>query len=94
MTNFQANPVFVSADKLIRDGEGFLFGIIVNSHSSGVISLFDNTETGQLDRDNILTSFTIPAGAQFYMFAVPVKFVNGLFFELVSGTANITLLTD
>lgn len=74
----------------IRTGTGLVYGIIVNSHTSGTMKLWDAlTATGSV----IINTFTFPTGSGIYMFTTPIEFYTGLF-ATVGGTIDYTLLTS
>lgn len=72
----------------IRAGAGQVAGVIVNSHTSGTMKLWDSlTATGTV----IVNTYTFPAGSGMYMFPKPVDFYTGLFFT-VGGTLDYTII--
>lgn len=76
----------LSADGSVKVGGGFMKGVIVTASSSGVIRLYDSTAaSGTVILDQIAVSAADS-------FELPVEFKNGLFFDLVSGTATVTIL--
>lgn len=77
----------VSASGIVKSGAGRFSGFICTASSSGVVRLWDNTTaTGTKILDSLAVSagqiITIPGGC--------TPFANGLYLELVSGTATIT----
>lgn len=79
-----------TTSQAIRSTAGLLYGIIVNSHSSGTLKLWDNTTaTGSV----IMNTFSFPAGSGVYMFPTPIEFYTGLF-ATVGGTLDYTILTS
>lgn len=69
-------------------GAGKFYGLIINSHSSGTIKLWDAlTATGTV----IMNTYTLPAGSQTVLLPTPVDFYTGLFIT-VGGTADYTIL--
>lgn len=77
-----------SASALIKTGAGEVHGIVVNSHSSGTVKLWDAlTATTPV----ILNTYTFPAGSQVISFPEPINFVTGLYCT-IGGTADITVL--
>lgn len=76
-----------TATGLIKTGEGTVHGVIVNSHTSGTVK-FSNGTTAVND---IMGTYTFPAGSQVVNFGNGVRFTTGLFLT-VGGTANITVL--
>lgn len=75
----------ISADTVIKTGFGLLGGIQVTASASGVIRLYDNTAaSGTVIVDQIPV---FPGDS----FEWPVEFQTGLFFDLVSGTATVTV---
>lgn len=78
-----------TASAQIRAGGGKIYGVIVNSHTSGTMKLWDAlTATGSI----IVNTFTFPAGSGVYMFPVPIEFYTGLFIT-VGGTLDYTILS-
>lgn len=78
--------VVVTADTLVKTGEGWIYGFIVNASASGNIRLYDNTAASGTE----LFPSTAVFARDEYMF--PVQFTNGLYFDLVSGTATVTII--
>lgn len=79
----------ISSSAQLAAGPGTLYGIIVNSHSSGTVKLWDAlTATGTV----VMNTFTFASGSQVYMFPVGVSFYTGLY-ATIGGTADITFLT-
>jgi hypothetical protein len=72
---------------LVKTGDGTVHGVIVNSHSSGTIK-FSNGTTAVND---IMGTYTYPAGSQVVNFGAGIKFTTGLFVT-TGGTSNITIL--
>jgi len=69
-------------------GGGKLYGVVVNSHTSGTMKLWDSlTATGTV----IVNTYTFPTGSSTILFPVPVDFYTGLFFT-VGGTLDYTIL--
>ena len=68
---------------------GTLYGIVVNSHTSGTIKLWDNTAgSGTV----ILNTITLTAGPNFINFPMGISFYTGLFIT-VGGTIDYTILS-
>lgn len=68
---------------------GKVYGIIVNSHTSGTIKLWDAlTATGSV----IMNTYTLPSGSQVITFPVPIECYTGLFIT-VGGTIDYTIIT-
>jgi hypothetical protein len=76
----------VSADGIVKTGGGFLHGFLVTASASGVIRLYDNTAASGTV---IVDQLSVAAGD---LIDLPVEFVTGLYFDLVSGTATVTIL--
>lgn len=78
----------ITADTLIRTGGGQVHGVIVNSHTSGTLKLWDAlTATGTV----IANTFTFAAGSQVINFAQPIEFYTGLYAD-IGGTVDLTIL--
>ncbi len=76
-----------TASGLIKTGLGTVHGVIVNSHTSGTVK-FSNGTTAVND---MMGTYTFPAGSQVVDFGAGLVFSTGLFVT-VGGTANITVL--
>lgn len=85
----------VQATKLVRTGAGSIAGIIVNSHSSGTLKLWNNTSAAVpvYGEPLIMDTWTFAAGPQVIMFPNPIRFDIGLF-ATVGGTLNCQLLLN
>lgn len=69
-------------------GGGKFYGLIINSHSSGTIKLWDAlTATAPI----LLNTYTFTAGSQNILLPVPIDFNTGLFIT-VGGTVDYTIL--
>ena len=82
----------LTASALVKTGDGVVAGVIVNSHTSGTLKLWDNTSaTGTV----LVNTFTFPTGSGVYTFPVvdglPPEFTTGLY-ATIGGTADITLV--
>lgn len=76
----------VSADTLVKTGQGWIYGFIVNASATGNIRLYDNTAASGTE---LFPSTPVFARDEYML---PVEFVNGLYFDLVSGAATVTIL--
>lgn len=78
-----------TAGATIKTGQGTVYGIIVNSHTSGTFKLWDNTAgSGTV----ITNTFTLAAaGSQVVLFPAPISFYTGLFMD-VGGTIDYTVI--
>lgn len=77
-----------TATGAVINGAGTVYGIIVNSNSSGTVKLWDAlSATGSV----ILNTFTFPAGSTTYTFPHGIEFYTGLYLT-VGGTLDITIL--
>lgn len=77
-----------TTSQAIKSGVGTLYGIVVNSHTSGTLKLWDNTAgSGTV----IMNTFTFPAGSCAYSFPNGINFNTGLF-ATVGGTIDYTIL--
>lgn len=77
----------LSASALVKTGAGTVKGIVINSHSSGTLKLWDNTSAATTV---LFNTMTFAAGERF----VPLfdaNFNTGLY-ATIGGTADITIL--
>lgn len=73
----------------VKGSAGTLYGISVNSHSSGTIKLWDNTSAASTV---LVNTITLAAGPQQVTFpAVGISFNTGLFIT-VGGTIDYTVI--
>ena len=80
----------LTADTLIRTGNGRVHGFIVNSHTSGTVKLWDNTSAATTV---ICNTITLAAGPQVYNFPAPIEFYTGLYCD-IGGTIDLTIIWD
>ena len=78
----------ITADTLIKTGNGKVYGIVVNSHTSGTIKLWDNTSAATTV---ICNTYTFPSGSQVITFPEPINFNTGLYAD-IGGTVDITVI--
>ena len=78
----------LSASALIKTGAGVIKGIVVNSHSSGTLKLWDNTSGATTV---IFNTITFAAGSGIVLNLPAVEFSTGLY-ATIGGTADITIL--
>lgn len=80
------NINLVADSAVIKSGNGVIYGFTVNSHTSGVVQLFDNTSaTGQV----MFGSMTLGSGER-YVNLGGVCFGSGCA-VLTTGTVNLTM---
>ncbi len=77
----------LSASALVKTGEGQVVGIVVNSHTSGTIKLWDNTSAATTVLNNTMT---LAVGERWIPF-FRETFTTGLFVT-IAGTADITVV--
>lgn len=78
----------ISASAQVKAGVGKVYGVLVNSNSSGTLKLWDAlTATGNV----IMNTYTFPTGSSVIGFPEPINFTVGLF-ATIAGTGDITVL--
>lgn len=78
-----------TASAQIVAGRGRVYGVIVNSNSSGTFKLWDSlTATGTV----ICNTYTVASGSSVITFPEPIEFYTGLFLT-VGGTLDYTIIT-
>lgn len=81
----------ITASGLVKTGSGVLHGVIINSHSSGTLKLWDNTSAaGTVICNTITFSAVATTGERFIPF-YGLAFSTGLY-ATIGGTADITLV--
>lgn len=86
-----ASYTSVSADTAVSAVPVVLVGYYVMASSSGVISIYDNASAAS-GTTILATSKSVSAGDSVIL-SVPIIMTNGVFFDLVSGTATVLVLT-
>jgi hypothetical protein len=77
----------LAASALVKTGAGVVKGVVINSHTSGTLKLWDNTSAATTV---LCETMSFAVGERF----VPLfdaNFNTGLF-ATIAGTANITIL--
>jgi len=88
------NPVSyiqLSADGVVKASPGELYGVTVIASSTGIIRVYDNASaaSGTLLWSSVSA---VTAGSVIHFGGNGIKAKNGLFFDLVSGTATVNVL--
>lgn len=79
----------LTASGVIKAAPGTLRKLVINSHSSGVIRLWNNASAASGTAFG--GAMTLAAGERTVEVG-PAYFTTGIFLEIVSGSANITPL--
>lgn len=79
----------IATGQAIGPGAGTVNKVVVNTHSSGVISLIDNPNGGVSGRV-ILADTTLVSGAQ--VLDINADYAEGVTVKLVSGSATLQLV--
>lgn len=79
--------VNLSASALVKTGAGQAYGVVINSHTSGTLKLWDNTAASGTVLCNTIT---FVAGERFIPL-LGATFGTGLY-ATIGGTADITIL--
>ena len=83
----KCSDINITTSTLIKTGAGNVYGIVIGSHTSGTIKLWDNTSaTGTV----IVNTMTLAVGERFIPL-LGASFTTGLFVT-IAGTADITIL--
>lgn len=82
-----ASETNLSASALIKTGSGRVHGIVVNSHTSGTLKLWDNTAASGTV---LFETITLAAGERWIPF-FGATFGTGLYLT-IGGTANVTIM--
>lgn len=79
-----------SANQLVRTGSGKVYGLVINSHSSGKIRLLDglNAGSGRI----LVDEYTLASGSQVITFPQAIFFNTGLFIDIRGTTVNYTVV--
>lgn len=77
----------ITASALIKGTTGVAVGVVINSHTSGTLKLWDNTSAAATVLFNTLTFGATERWIPFF----GAKFTTGLF-ATVGGTADLTII--
>lgn len=78
----------IIASALVKTGTGKVYGVIVNSNTSGTIKLWDDvTATGTV----LVNTYTFASGSSVVTFPEPLNFTTGLY-ATIGGTADVTVV--
>lgn len=77
----------LTASALVATGQGVIEGIIINSHTSGTLKLWDNTSAATTV---ICETMSFAVGERFIPM-YDINFAVGLY-ATIAGTANITIV--
>ncbi len=92
-TDPRVKSVNVTASGIVKSGGGYVYGVIVNSHSSGTLKLWNNTSaalSGSINPQSeglIHDTITFAVGPGIYTFPAPIPFTVGCY-ATVGGTLN------
>lgn len=81
----------LTADGVVSASAVGLCGYYVEASSSGVISFYDNASAASGSAMMALSKAVITN--DLVILPKPISLVNGLYFDLVSGTATVSILT-
>lgn len=77
-----------TTSQIVKTGAGTLYGIIINSHTTGTIKLWDNTAgSGTV----LMNTFTPATGSSVHIFPMGISFYTGLYITKAE-TIDYTLL--
>lgn len=76
----------ITADTLVKSSQGNIAAIVVNSHTSGTIKLYDNTAASGTV---IMNTYTFASGSQ--VIPLGINFNVGLYAD-IGGTVDLTIL--
>lgn len=81
-------PAVLTASGLVYTGAGTVTGIIVSSHTSGTIKLWDSTAASGTV---LIDTYTYPAGSSTIALH-GAKFITGLYADMNSTVQKVTLV--
>jgi len=81
----------LSADGVVKSMPGELYGIVVLASGTGILRVFDNASAASgTEIYNSVTALT--AGQVVHFGGLGIRAKNGLYLDLVSGTATVNVL--
>lgn len=87
-TNDACKYANITATGAVKSAAGTLYGIIINSHTSGTLKLWDNTSGAS---PVLMNTYTFAAGSGYMAFPQGISFNTGLY-ATVGGTVDLTIL--
>lgn len=81
----------ISSSGLIKTGAGTLEAIIINSHSSGTVKIWDNTSAATTVICNTITLSAVATTGERVIDFGSLSFDTGLYIT-IGGTADITIV--
>lgn len=89
--NQPVSYIQLSADGVVKNMPGELYGVVVTASTSGIVRIFDSASAASgTELYNSVTALT--AGQVVTFGGVGIRAKNGLYFDLVSGTATVNVL--
>lgn len=100
-TSTAASTVYgatITADTLVKRGQGSLNAVVVLGANTGVVNIYDATTTSVLARTGNKATSTIllaslPASLAAGTYTFDLIFTDGLYFDIVSGNMPTTTVT-
>lgn len=83
----------LTASALVKTGSGTVKGIVIGSHTSGTIKLWDNTSAATTVLVNTMTLSAIATTGERFIDLFGANFTTGLYVT-IGGTADITVMYD
>lgn len=81
----------LSASALLKTGTGTVSGIIINSHTSGTVKLWDNTSAAGTVICNTITFSVVATTGERFIPLFDLAYTTGLYVT-IGGTADITVV--
>lgn len=81
----------LTASALLKTGTGTVAGIIINSHTSGTVKLWDNTSAAGTVICNTITFSAVATTGERFIPLFDLAFNTGLYVT-IGGTADITVV--
>jgi len=81
----------ISTSTLIKTGSGQLYGVIINSHTSGTLKLWDSTAAATTTLANTMTFSAVATTGERFVPFYGATFGTGLYAS-TGGTVDLTIL--
>jgi len=81
----------ITASALLQTGPGTVKGIIINSHTSGTVKLWDNTSAAGTVIVNTITFSAVATTGERFIPLFDAAFTTGLYVT-IGGTADLTIV--
>lgn len=81
----------ISATSQVKSGAGILYGVIISSHSSASLIIWDSLSSSGAA---VTGAYSPPSGSSIITFPKPIQMDIGIRFQLSAGSINATVIWE